>query len=187
MFVLFCITALLCAINYAHANMDGGPGLWFVHGINNCDEELPRVAANITVNKHKLNRTHDVYDAALDVYETVGDGYGILIDICKHTDGGCKQVQVVTDNDIGMFAEKYAKDNMEVAFSMGGIDPPRFPVQPGSYKIEDFYFDHCEMPEESIYGEFTGDAFIVKDNVRVACFRAHVEFREEEDNICNRG
>ncbi|CAF4762895.1 unnamed protein product [Pieris macdunnoughi] len=137
----------------------------------------------MTIDKHKLNRTHDIYDLEMDVYETVGNTYGVLINFYKKTDGGSKLFQVMADNDID---KKYAPNNAKVVFAKAGMDPPGFPVQAGSYKIEDFFFDHCELPDIAIYGEFTVDAFIVKDDLRVACFRGHVEFREDEDDICKR-
>ncbi|CAG4990351.1 unnamed protein product [Colias eurytheme] len=167
-----------------NANMDGGPGLWYVFSVEDCHEELELVLMNVTVKKHKLNRTHDVYDALLDVHDTLGNGDGVLLDICKHTDGGCKQVHLVTDNDVGEFAEKYAKKNMEAAFTLAGMDPPRFPVSPGSYDVRDFYFDRCEMPHDAVYGEFTALAYVTRGAQRVACIRVHVEFKDEEDNEC---
>ncbi|CAH4001062.1 unnamed protein product [Pieris brassicae] len=163
-----------------------GSGLWYVRTILDCNDELPRFVSNATIDKHKLNRTHDLYDLEFDVYETVGNTYGVLINFYKHSDGGSRLIQVMAENNIEKFVEKYAPNNAKVAFTKAGIDPPGFPIKAGSYKIEDFFFNHCELPDMAIYGEYTVDAFIVKDDIRVACFRGHVDFREDEDDICNR-
>ncbi|XP_050682733.1 uncharacterized protein LOC126978064 [Leptidea sinapis] len=164
-----------------------GPGVWYVNSIESCVEQLANELVTISVKKHKLNRTHYGFDAVFELHDVIGDtGDGVMLDICKHSDGGCKQIQVLSDEMVGNFGEKYAKSNMIAAFTMAGIDPPEFPIQPGTYTIENFYFDLCELPEKAMYGTFTALAYIIRNSERIACSSTTVEFRDEEDEYCER-
>ncbi|VVC94972.1 unnamed protein product [Leptidea sinapis] len=56
----------------------------------------------------------------------------------------------------------------------------------GTYTIENFYFDLCELPEKAMYGTFTALAYIIRNSERIACSSTTVEFRDEEDEYCER-
>jgi hypothetical protein len=41
-------------------------------------------------------------------------------------------------------------------------------------------FDYCELPSEAIYGRYLVEAFLTKDNVKIACAMIDVEFNETD-------
>lgn len=52
----------------------------------------------------------------------------LRVDICKHVDGGCKPYQVLADESLPRYVQKYAADNARDFLGAAGLDPPDFPI-----------------------------------------------------------
>ncbi|XP_023951938.2 uncharacterized protein LOC112055882 [Bicyclus anynana] len=161
--------------------------MWSLINIAKCDLDLETEAILVEISRNRINRTHDGITAKLDVSLIIDDSYGILIDVCKFVDGGCKQYQIISDDSIINLIDKYAKENVIRAFELAKIDPPEFPVYEGNYAIEDFIMDYCELPTNCVFGKFEAQVFLVSsESVRVACLKVVIEFNapEDDENVC---
>ncbi|CAH2087812.1 unnamed protein product [Euphydryas editha] len=173
--------SLACYVVQIYAEDMLGPGLWSLISISECSLDLENEVATFEVNKHKLNRTHDGISATFVAAETIDDKYGVLIEVCKYVDGGCKQYQVVSDNSVVSMLNKYSKENVINVLTLAGIDPPEFPIEKGEYHFDDYVFEYCKLPRESIYGEFEALTFLVLNNEKVSCIKSVLEFNKLED------
>ncbi|XP_045453618.1 uncharacterized protein LOC123662881 [Melitaea cinxia] len=171
----------LCYVVQTYANDMLGPGMWSLISIGDCSLDLENEVATFEVNKHKLNRTHDGFSATIVASETIDDKYGGLVEVCKYVDGGCKQYQVVSDNNVVSMLNKYSKENVISALTLANIDPPEFPIEKGEYHVEDYVLEYCKLPQEAIYGEFEALSFLVLNNEKVACVKCVLEFNKLED------
>ncbi|XP_030026890.2 uncharacterized protein LOC115444731 [Manduca sexta] len=162
-----------------------GPGLW---NILSFMEYEPRVGDNLYMNcdvvKRRLNRTNEGYNVTCDFEKDLDDSYGILIDICKKVDGGCKPYQILKDENITQFFEKYTNENIKQLLLLAGVDPPEFPLATGSYKVQNYMVDYCNLPPNCPYGEYEGTGCITKHGQRVCCVAAIVEFVEDNNDVC---
>ncbi|CAH0718964.1 unnamed protein product, partial [Brenthis ino] len=163
-----------------------GPGIWSLISVIECTEPLVQEDIQIQLTKHKLNRTHDGVSAKLKAIAKIDDNYGVLIDVCKYVDGGCKQYQLISDNSVVSMLEKYAKDMVADVLGFANIDPPEFPIPQGEYEINDYVVNYCQLPREAPYGKFEASGFLVQGNVKVGCVRLVLEFNKFEDgNFCD--
>ncbi|CAH2240140.1 uncharacterized protein LOC120624857 [Pararge aegeria] len=160
-----------------------GNGIWSLVNIAKCDRQLDSEAIIVDIKRSRINRTHDGISAKLDVALIIDDSYGILIDVCKFVDGGCKQYQIISDDSIINLIDKYAKENVIRAFELAKIDPPEFPVYEGNYVIEDFIMDYCELPTNCVFGKFEAEVYLVNnEGEKVACLKVVIVFDAPEDD-----
>ncbi|XP_072945666.1 uncharacterized protein [Epargyreus clarus] len=179
---LFCV--LTATVAMVHGIGDLGKGRWLLQSVEQCDEgdtEGMQVVCEVDVTRRKHNRTLDVFDIDFQCNEDVGDMFGVIIIVCKHVDGGCKEWQVLTDDSVERLAKKYAEGNVRTAFEMAGMDPPDFPVKADKYSIRDYAVDYCELPKESVYGTFTAVAKLVRSGQAVSCVKCTLQFDEDMD------
>ncbi|KAL0879828.1 hypothetical protein ABMA27_003534 [Loxostege sticticalis] len=155
-----------------------GPGLWRVVSVGPCEQQLDMT---LDVVRRKVNRTHDGFTAKLTTDEEIDDSFGLRVDICKHVDGGCKPYQVLADESLPRYVQKYAADNARDFLGAAGLDPPDFPIPKGEHVVKNYVFDYSELPEDGIYGEFGADAYIVKEEKDIACLHLDLEYKEKEE------
>ncbi|XP_049697574.2 uncharacterized protein LOC110383491 [Helicoverpa armigera] len=175
---LFC--GVLCSITLVIRAGDMGPGVWSVHFIKKCEEEVHKFKFDIV--QKKINRTHDGFNADLILEETFNSDFGVRIDICKYVDGGCKQYQVLSDDCFVNFVNKYAENNVRNCLEIAGVDPPEFPIKEGEYHVTGYEFDYSELPSDGMYGIYCARAFILRGSQETGCVEIHVEFKEVEDD-----
>ncbi|XP_061717409.1 uncharacterized protein LOC133525166 [Cydia pomonella] len=157
-----------------------GAGKWTVLSTQQCanDAEMPWT---LHVRRHKLNRTHDAFDADIDLEDDLDDSCAIRLDICKVVDGGCKPYMIMADDCLPNFIKKHAKENVEKVLVSGGVDPPDFPIKKGSFHLKDYVISMEEMEKEGVYGTFEVEAFIIKDGQDVACIKITVKYEPRDD------
>ncbi|KAI5631225.1 hypothetical protein NE865_16058 [Phthorimaea operculella] len=160
-------------------------GLWEVKAVEDC-ENADQFDFQVQVERRKLNRTHDMFNAIMNFKADLDDNFGVKIKICKWVDGGCKDYSTITDENIVDFLTKMAEDNLKAAMELIGIEPT-FPVATGEYECENFLIDYCEFPCKSVLGLFDAEVILLNRNQDpVSCLIATVEFREAEgdEELC---
>ncbi|KAJ2945311.1 hypothetical protein O0L34_g9398 [Tuta absoluta] len=161
-------------------------GLWEVKAVEDC-ENPDQYDFQVQVERRKLNRTHDIFNALLKFKADLDDNFGVKIKICKWVDGGCKDYSVISDENIVDFIIKVAEDNLKLALYLAGIEPAEFPVKTGEYDCENYLIDYCEFPCKSVLGLFNAEVVLLdRDQKPVSCLLATVEFREPEgdEELC---
>ncbi|XP_045778774.1 uncharacterized protein LOC123876511 [Maniola jurtina] len=180
--ILWVLSSVFVTV-FSLGGLNAGDGIWSLIDLSKCAQELDTVAIKVDIERSRINRTHDGISAKLGIELLIDDSFGILIEVCKYMDGGCKQYQVISDDSIINLIDKYAKQNVIRAFELAKIDPPEFPVHEGNYEIIDFIMDYCELPTNSAYGKFEAEVFLVnKESEKVACIKVVIEFNELEDD-----
>ncbi|XP_048481284.1 uncharacterized protein LOC119694328 [Plutella xylostella] len=157
-----------------------GEGKWSVLDVRACDNPS-QYRDRVTVQRRKLNRTHDVFDGSFDLKELIDNDTAIRLECCKYVDGGCKPFQQINDRCFCCFAKEQGGDNFAEVLSAAGLDPPDCPLPVGAYDIHDFLMDYDSLPEEGFFGKFEAKIFAVKDFVDTACLSLTVEFNELDD------
>ncbi|XP_073954475.1 uncharacterized protein [Choristoneura fumiferana] len=157
-----------------------GPGKWSVINIMKCDEDATMVL-KFEINRRKINRTHDGFNAKMNLEETIDENYALRVDICKYVDGGCKPYQVMMEDSFERFVKKYASNNLKDVLTKADIDPPDFPVPQGEHELKNYVFNYDELPTDGPYGEYGSKAFMIKDGIERGCVYIHAKFEEVED------
>ncbi|CAD0203619.1 unnamed protein product [Chrysodeixis includens] len=235
---LWALVGVVCASIVAINGGNFGVALWTTTAINKCEEPSHKFKFDVTL--MVVNETHNGLYGYLELDEDFTKDHGVRIDmykyhedefnmfevlyddhmfeffnkyaskyvkgcfnaagidppaiplvkirveICKHVDGGCKPYQLLSDDCLVNFVNKYAKENVITCLEFAGVDPPEFPIDQGEYQVQDFAFDYCELPTDSIYGTFGAKAFILEGTAEVGCVELHVEFKEldEDEDMC---
>ncbi|XP_063622969.1 uncharacterized protein LOC134795062 [Cydia splendana] len=174
---IFACSFLICGIS---GQKNVGPGKWSVLNIMKCDKDS-MMPMKLDANRRKVNRTHDGFNAKLEVEEEIDDTFGVRLDICKVVDGGCKDYSTMADDSLIKFAKKYAEGNVKTAMECADIDPPDFPVPVGVHTIKSFLFNYDELPPEGPYGEYMACGYLIKDAREVMCAKVHTMFQEVEE------
>ncbi|XP_069362409.1 uncharacterized protein [Maniola hyperantus] len=156
-----------------------GDGVYSTIDVDKCEIEIENEILTFEVEKHKINHTHDVFNAKVGATMDIDDTFGLVIEVCKIVDGGCKHYFSIVDS-MEKFVAKYAKANLETAFRCAGLDQKEFPVPQGNHEVKDFVMDYCGMVRNAQYGIFEADIYIMKDEQRVGCLKAVVEFKEDD-------
>ncbi|XP_063831927.1 uncharacterized protein LOC135081114 [Ostrinia nubilalis] len=182
---LVCCTVLAAVVIVVKGMGDNmiGPGRWYVLSIAQCDNN-DQYEQQYFIQRKKLTRDQDCYNANISLKNPLDETYAIRIDLTKCVDGGCKPYQVLSDESFIHFCEKYAKENVEEALKMAGTDPPKFPLDAGTYSINEYKFNYCQLPTDGVYGKFGATAYLIKDQQEVGCVTFNVEFREI-DGACD--
>ncbi|XP_063368420.1 uncharacterized protein LOC134656823 isoform X2 [Cydia amplana] len=146
-----------------------GSGTWSVISTQPCenDAEMPW---RVRLRRHKLNRTHDVFDL-----EVRGE-------VCTVVEGGCKPFISESRECIPCIVRERASENARKILEALQVDPPVFPVPKGEYRLDNYLVDVEELSKKGVYGEYRGTGYIVKDGQDVACYRMSVKF-EPIDNF----
>ncbi|XP_039747528.1 uncharacterized protein LOC120624858 [Pararge aegeria] len=160
-----------------------GDGVWSVINVDSCGDKLENVVVGIKVDKHRVNRTHEVFRAEVDAAMIIDDSFGIFIDVCKIVDGGCKHYTNIVDG-LKKLLYTHAKKNAQIAFELAGIDPPDFPLPEGHHLLDNFLLDYCELPTYCAYGTYEAEAFVIKDKEQVGCLKVVAEFAQPEEETC---
>ncbi|XP_028170100.1 uncharacterized protein LOC114359791 isoform X2 [Ostrinia furnacalis] len=184
---LVCCTVLAAVVIVVKGMGDNmiGPGRWYVLSIAQCDNN-DQYEQQYFIQRKKLTRDQDCYNANITLKNPLDDNYAIRIDICKFVDGGCKPYQVMSDESFIHFVEKFAKENVEEALKMAGIDPPKFPLDAGNHTISNYVFNYAELPEQGMYGRFGVDLYILDGGEDIGCVHLTVNF-ENRDDLVNLG
>ncbi|KAI8440797.1 hypothetical protein MSG28_009122 [Choristoneura fumiferana] len=127
-----------------------GPGKWSVINIMKCDEDATMVL-KFEINRRKINRTHDGFNAKMNLEETIDENYALRVDICKYVDGGCKPYQVMMEDSFERFVKKYASNNLKDVLTKADIDPPDFPV-PQASKMFECQSRYCSVELNLVIG-----------------------------------
>ncbi|XP_063623132.1 uncharacterized protein LOC134795231 [Cydia splendana] len=135
-----------------------GPGTWSILNIEECarDAEMPW---RVRVRRHKLNRTHDAYNANVSVLEDLDDSYGGRLEVCKMVYGGCKHFSTRKTDCLADTVKQYGEESARRALAFVGIDPPTFPIPKGYYQAKNYLANMSNVFKECVYGEFKANCY----------------------------
>ncbi|KAJ8728749.1 hypothetical protein PYW07_006445 [Mythimna separata] len=179
---VLCSTSLL--VNGFGNDWFIGKGQWQVKHIEECEkpEQYPH---RIQINRRKINRTHDAFNAHIVTTTEINDTFGVQLVLYKEVDGGFRLIQQISNGYLCTFGKSFAGRNIQMLFEKAGIDPPDCPIPAGEYTIEDFVIDYRPIMSTSLYGDFQTYTYITYRGKRVACGRTHCRFertRQDEDD-----
>ncbi|XP_063384742.1 uncharacterized protein LOC134670855 [Cydia fagiglandana] len=157
-----------------------GIGRWSVSDVQPCanDAEMPWM---MRVRRHELNRTYDAYDADVHTLADFDDSVGIRISTCMMMDGVCENFQTLNHGCARILIYFAARDNVWRALEAFGIDPPDFPIPQGEYHAENFVLDLSHLNDYSLYGNFSSEVSLFKEEQDVACLKVAIRFEPLED------
>ncbi|XP_045778776.1 uncharacterized protein LOC123876513 [Maniola jurtina] len=157
-----------------------GDGVYSVIDVDKCDTEIEDAIMTFEVEKHYINHTHEVFNAKISATMDIDNTFGLVIEVCKLVDGGCKHYFSIIDNMENLL-NKYAKKNLEEALRCAGLDQKNLPIPKGNYEVKDLVMDYCHMPtSDQYYGSYEAEIYFMKDDKRVGCLKTAAEFKEDD-------
>ncbi|XP_063389023.1 uncharacterized protein LOC134674805 isoform X1 [Cydia fagiglandana] len=177
--MFYIVTSLIISCGFlfldsACQNMLGS-GTWSVISTQPCenDAEMPW---RVRLRRHKLNRTHDVFDAELTALADIDESFSLRGLVCKVVGGGCKPFIEESRDCLPCIVREHAWENARSVLVAVGIDPPDFPIPKGEYKLDNYMVDTEELSKKGLYGEFQGTGYVVKDGQDIACYQMSLKF-----------
>ncbi|XP_063541249.1 uncharacterized protein LOC134750086 [Cydia strobilella] len=183
--MFYFLTSIIISCSFLFLDAAGqimlGPGMFSVISTQPCENDAD-MPWRMRLHKHKLNRTHDAFDGEVSLLAELDDSYGARIDVCKMGDGGCKPFIRESRECIPCLARAHASENVRAVLVALGINPPDFPVPKGEYRLDNYLVNAEDLDKISVYGEYHGTGYVVKDGQDVACYRMLIKF-EPIDNF----
>ncbi|XP_045778775.1 uncharacterized protein LOC123876512 [Maniola jurtina] len=181
-FILYIFPHFLITVLSQGGFNTQGEGVYTTISVDECGSEIEDPIMTFEVEKHKINHTHEVFNAKIGATMDIDDSFGLFIEVCKLVDGGCKHYATIVEG-MEKLLKKHAKNNLENAFRCAGLDQKEFPIPKGNHEVKDFIMDYCELPTYAPFGTFEAEAYVIKDERRVGCIKAVLEFKE--DDLCS--
>ncbi|XP_026736860.1 uncharacterized protein LOC113500312 [Trichoplusia ni] len=171
---VLCIVACACVAVISGGNF--GAAIWSTRAINQCDE--PNHKFKTVIKLMDINETHDGFYGDVELVEDFTEEYGVRLDISKLVEDEFKQFDVIYDDNLFNFFDKYAHKYVVGCFNAVGINPPALPIPKGNYKINEYVYSKEIMP--GLFGTYMIKLYIVKDNLDEGCIEIQIEGEEVE-------